>query len=111
MAVDLITPSPLVQETIKKLLELLDSRLHIVHIVQEEEEVTDLKNILPELHPEIDLIKDKDFVPGMQRYISGDNIDLLVVLPHKHSMVERLFFKTHTVELVDDLNIPILSIQ
>ena len=97
------------QNTIKNFVEQLKSQLHIIH-VQTKNNTTDYVDLLPELNPVYHTIKDEDFVHGIQSYLQSNNIDLLIILPHKHSAVERLFFKTHTVELIEKLKLPIVTV-
>ena len=62
------------------------------------------------MNPVHKTIRNEEFVHGIERYVKSNNIDLLIILPHKHSVIERLFFKTHTTELIQKIQIPILCI-
>jgi len=42
--------------------------------------------------------------------LQQNNIDMLMVLPHKHSFLERLGSKTHTEELLGKITIPVVCI-
>jgi hypothetical protein len=33
----------------------------------------------------------------------------MIILPHHHSFMERLLYKTHTAELIQKLPIPVLT--
>jgi hypothetical protein len=39
------------------------------------------------------------------------NADMFIFLPHEHNLVERLFFKVHTEEILSDTKIPLLAIK
>jgi len=112
-AVDLTNYSNETLSRIENIVSALDCTLHIVHVDDGREEVSaaEINHILSNLSPVYKIIKSDDFVNALQQYIKGNRIDMLIVVPHKHNLMERLFFKTHTVELVDDIHIPILSVR
>ena len=86
-----------------------------IHDYPEEQENDDnkapgFKNLLADLEPVYATIKNNEFVHGIEQYVRAHSIDMLMILPHKHSFVERLFFKTHTAELIEKLQVPIVCI-
>ncbi|MES2704638.1 MAG: universal stress protein [Bacteroidota bacterium] len=48
---------------------------------------------------------------SIQEFISGSNIDWLVLLPRKHSFFEGLFHKSHTKAIAHHAQIPILALH
>jgi nucleotide-binding universal stress UspA family protein len=98
------------QQTVKTLAEELKAQLHLIH-VQTEKNETDTDLSFKTLGAACTTIRDEEFVHGIESYIQENAIDLLVILPHKHSLMERLFFKTHTAELVQKLSIPLTCIS
>lgn len=113
LAVDLQHEATFPEQKIGRLLEELQVNLHIIHVRNKnEEDVSDrLRRVMPGLHPQYHMIDDDHFLHGIQAFIREHNIDLLITIPQKHSMMERLFYRTHTTELVQELDIPILSIK
>lgn len=113
LAVDLTNYAEETLDKIKTITSALGSKLHIVHVDDGRADIsiTDIQHILNDVNPVYKIIKSDNFINALQGYISENRIDLLVVVPHKHNLMERLFFKTHTVELVDDINIPILTVK
>ena len=95
---------------IKEFLQTLKARLHIVHIQESGNDAPGFKNLLADLEPVYATIKNNEFVHGIEQYVRAHSIDMLMILPHKHSFVERLFFKTHTAELIEKLQVPIVCI-
>jgi len=99
------------EEKIKNFVEETKAKLHIVHVQETGKDTPGLKNILPQLNPVYETVRNEEFVRGIQSYVKTHAIDMLMVLPHKHSLMERLFFKPHTTELIEKLKIPVLTIQ
>ena len=48
--------------------------------------------------------------PLARRLAKQANIDLLLMLPHKHNLYERLFFKGHTQGILHAMPVPVMSI-
>ena len=113
IATDLTKHSAEVIEKTKRVIGLLACRLHVVHIKNHNEDVStdDLRNILPYENASYHILKADDFSAGISQYVSENGIDLVISFPHHHNLMEKLFFKTHTAELVDEINIAMLSIR
>ncbi len=47
---------------------------------------------------------------GIDNYLNTHPSDLLVIIPHEHSLIDRLFFKTHTKKLMLHATIPVLTL-
>ncbi len=47
---------------------------------------------------------------GVERYLNKHPADLLVIVPHQHSIMERLFYKTHSAKLMLHASIPVLAL-
>jgi len=95
---------------IKSLTNELKTQLHIFHVKQEKSASLQVNNLTSELNSRYSTIYDHEFVHGIESYIQENNIDLLIILPHKHKLMERLFLKTHTKELLRKIPIPIMCI-
>lgn len=104
------TPIPGQEALITDFVSQVGARLHIVHIQERNTSEPAYKQILPGLQPQYHNIKDADFMHGMETFIQNTGIDMLMVLPHRHSFMERIFFKTHTAELVEKVQVPMMSI-
>ncbi|HEX2607736.1 MAG TPA: universal stress protein [Flavisolibacter sp.] len=82
--------------------------IELVHVKQKEDDTVSLEGVLTELQPHVQVVEDEDLSHGLQNYIKVNQIDLLGVLTHRHSWLERTFSKTHESELVDAITIPLL---
>lgn len=107
LAVDTLTSDA--QQKIKTIAEELKTRLQIFHIITGKPGSETLSPQPPDLP--FHTITDTEFAHGIQTYVQANQIDLLVIFPHKHNLIERLFLKTHTPELLDKLSIPLMCIN
>ena len=99
------------QQKIKNFIEALEAQLHIVHVQVNQSVSKEMDELVSFLNSKCHTIHDEDFLNGIQTYLQQNNIDLLITIPHKHSFVERLTFRTHTEELLKKLTIPIACIS
>ncbi len=98
-------------QKIKHIVDELKIHLHLIHVKQEKSASLDVSRLTTELKTVYKTIYDHEFVHGVENYISEHNIDLLIILPHKHNFIERMFLKTHTPELLKKISIPIMCIN
>lgn len=98
-------------EKIKNIVAELQTQLHLIHVSQAKMAALDTSKLCAELNAKCQTIYDHEFVRGIESYVQDNKIDLLVILPHKHNLIERLFFKTHTQELLHKISIPIMCIN
>jgi len=109
LAVDADIENVCVQK-IKSVKNELNFLLHIIHVKQEKGASVEAGTLVSELNSNYSTIFDQEFAHGIEMYIANNNIDLLIILPHKHNLVERLFLKTHTKELLKKISIPIMCL-
>lgn len=109
LAIDADVDNTFVQR-IKSLVRDLKIHLHLVHVRPEKSAYLQPSNLVSELNSRCSNVYDHEFVHGIESYIKENKIDLLIILPHKHNIVERLFVKTHTKELLRKISIPIMCI-
>jgi nucleotide-binding universal stress UspA family protein len=70
-----------------------------------------LKTLLKEANPHFFFINSTDVEKGINEFAESNNVDLLIVMPRKHNLLETLFQKNHATELAFHSHIPILSIH
>ncbi|HEY0355313.1 MAG TPA: universal stress protein [Flavisolibacter sp.] len=99
------------QQKIKTFIETLGAQLHIIHVQGNKTSSKELDKLVSFLHSKCETIHSDEFFTGIQSYLNNKNIDMLITIPHKHSFVERLTFRTHTEELLKKLTIPIACIS
>ena len=76
-----------------------------------EEQSALLHTLLEETHPQYFFIDNPDVEKGIHEFAENNNLDLLIVIPRKHRLLDSLFQKSHTKELAFHSHIPILAIS
>jgi nucleotide-binding universal stress UspA family protein len=100
--------------------EMFQSKLHIVHIrkagVSENTEREILsKNIISGLVGTVEhgftIITDESITHGINDFVDRHDVQLLVMVAHKHTFFERLFNRIHTAEMAHQTKIPLLVLH
>lgn len=92
------------------------SRLYMVRIAknefQEAFEVLNrpfrLNNIIRTLDPQYEYLWGKDIPKALNAFIDKHKVNMLALLPHKHSLLEKFFFESTTHSMVFETKIPLL---
>lgn len=75
------------------------------------EEATALNDLIGEADPQYHYIDNADKTVGIQHFVEENNIDLLVMIPHRHSFFEGLFHKSNTKALAKGAHIPVIALH
>ena len=114
LAADLNAANENTKFRLQQAFQLLKGQLHIVHVKTDDEKESiqpALVQQLQSLSPIYNTIENKDISLGLQQYIEQVGADLLVVLPHQHSLLESFFLKLHTKDIVRHAQVPVLTLH
>jgi nucleotide-binding universal stress UspA family protein len=105
---------------IRLLTKEFNAKLHVLHINTENEkgytvetmiESRSLQNMLDDLHPVYHDLKDDDVENGLIKFAEDNQLDLLIVIPKKHNIVNQLFHKSHSKKLVLHAHVPVMAVH
>ena len=106
-------------EEIRELVTFFNAELHVLNVDYERkhftsytpEESLNLDTMLSGLNPVYNFIENKDIDEGLNEFAAKNNIDLLITLPKKHYMLEKILEKSHTRELIYHTTVPLMCIH
>lgn len=105
-------------DELKMLVNDFNASLHILNTGREdvfEPEVVFqsglLQEMLASLNPEYHFINNENVEEGILVFAQQNNIDLLIVLPKKHSFIDKLIHKSHTKQLVLHSHVPVMALH
>ncbi len=113
LATDLLSAEDIPVDTIVAIAKVLGAALAIVHVEPNESKhyPEELVAAFADVNATYHAIKEEDVAEGLKKFVERNNMDLLVVLPHKHSLYERLFFKGHTQSILHTVPVPVMSLR
>ena len=105
---------------IKELVDEFRAELHVLHVSEETrdtfrpetiEESSLLQEMLDGMSPKYHFINEPVIEKGIIEFAEKNKLDLLIIIPKKHSLVSRLFRYSHSKELVLHAHMPVMSIH
>ena len=104
-------------EALAKFSEIFQAKLHVLNVrhkgtnqQQVQQEHAQLEQKLQAAHPEYHFVENDNIDAAIIEFASKQHLDLLVVLPKKHNILEMLTQKSHTRELVLKSHVPVMTI-
>lgn len=105
----------------EKLIDLVlqtKATLHVLNVGTEsdikEGTIMDTERLhmyLSAVEPQYHFIQHKDADTAINTFVNSNNMDWLVMLPHKHSFFESLFYKSHTKAMTHTSHIPLVALH
>jgi len=105
---------------IRSLVKQFDAMLYILHINAENEkgftiektiESRSLQEMLQDLQPVYRFLDDDDIENALEKFAETNQLDLLLVVPKKHSIIDKLFHKSHSKKMVLHTHVPLMAIH
>jgi nucleotide-binding universal stress UspA family protein len=110
--------NPRLFEPLLDLLKAFNARLQIVHIRHHQESKatddaakTTLLQLFATQQPAFDMVTNASIMAGLRDYMDTHPGELLVMVSHKHTLLERLFTRDHTAQMAYKTNRPLLILQ
>jgi nucleotide-binding universal stress UspA family protein len=112
-----VTDTTPVQD-IEMLIADFNAELHILNTGKQEEYNPDvvfqsglLREMLNKLKPDYHFITNKNTDEGILDFAEKNHIDLLIVLPKRHGLLDKLIHKSHTKHFVLHSHIPVMALH
>jgi nucleotide-binding universal stress UspA family protein len=104
---------------IKDVARQFNAELHVLNVDQNNETHSDtvqrenglLQSMLEEANPQYDFIQNKSVEDGINEFAEKNNLDLLIIIPKKHSLLDGLFKKSAAKQLVFHSHVPVMGIH
>jgi nucleotide-binding universal stress UspA family protein len=103
-------------DEIKKLVMDFNAELHVLNTGKKEVYNPDivfqsgvLQEMLQPLNPKYHFIANDNTDEGIMDFAENNDIDLLVVLPKRHNLMDKLTHKSHTKQLVLHSHVPVMA--
>lgn len=104
---------------IREIIHRFDAKLYVLNIDHNDlkfspdtpHESIVLHEILSDLNPSYHFIDYPDIEEGIRKFAEENNLDMLIVIPKKHTLLESLFHKSSSKELIHHTHVPIMCMH
>lgn len=104
---------------IRELVQFFNAELHVLNVDYHQkhftpstpEETLNMDSLLAGMNPVYDFIENRDINEGLNDFAEKNDLDLIITLPKKHSLLERFFEKSTTRELIHETHIPVMCLH
>lgn len=109
------TPARFIREFVKE----FNAEIHVLNVDYKNahfkpdtpEQSVLLHTMLEDLNPKYDFIEEQNIEAGIEKFAEKNNLDLIITIPKKHKLLEGLFKKSHTKDLVFHSHLPIMCVH
>lgn len=114
------TNDKLLLEPLKEFARLFKSHISILNVIRELGEVPTLKkavggikleHLLEDINHTFHYAKNEDVVEGINEFVSEQRMDMVVMIPHLHSLLENIFQEPNTKKMAFHTTIPLLALH
>lgn len=105
-------------DEIRMLVTDFNAELHVLNTGREKVfdpnvvfESGQLQEMLENLNPRYHFITHEDIDAGILDFSEKNGIDLLLVLPKRHSLMDRLIHKSHSKQLIMHSHVPVMALH
>ena len=105
---------------LKRFTTLFHSKLYIVNVINELQPVAEvgkdiaamkLEQLLANFEHSSYHIENEDVIEGINRFVEEKSIDMVVMIPHKHTALKNFFSEPHTKRMAFHTKVPLLTLH
>lgn len=109
-----------VLKPLKDIIQCFEAQLYILKVVLEQDPepelsesiaAFDIAHTVKSLHHTFYSVHDRDVVGGINRFVQHHHMDMVVMIPRKHSLLHRIFHEPHTHEMAFHSDVPLLILH
>jgi len=105
---------------LRSLITQFNAELYILHInpngekgytAEKTTETRAIQNMLYDLHPHYRFIDSDDIGIALEQFAEANKLDLLITVPKRHNIIDKIFHKSHTKKLVMQTRLPLMAVH
>ncbi len=104
---------------LKKILKDFDADLYVLNVDHNDEHVDEevmdnsiaAKNLFKEIKPVYDSIESESVTEGLNKYADEKGLDWIMVIPKKHTALQKIFHRSHSKDLLYHTHLPVLCVH
>lgn len=104
---------------LKKVIKDFDADLYVLNVDHNDEHVDDevmdgsiiAKGLFEDIKPVYDSIESESVTEGLNKYADEKGLDWIVVIPKKHTLLQKIFSRSHSKDLLYHTHLPVLCVH
>jgi len=108
-------PVPVIRTLVKE----FQAELHVLNVDHNDQHFKEdtpmqsdfLHTAFEELNPQYHYIEHQDIEDGINEFAETNNLDIVITIPKKHKLLENLFKKRSTKQLVFESHVPVMCLH
>ncbi|MEO6303357.1 MAG: universal stress protein, partial [Bacteroidia bacterium] len=115
------TENKSILQPLKEIVNLFKSHIYVLNVLREKklvptikEAVADfiqLEDSLTDVDHSLHYIRDENIVNGINDFVSENKMDMIVMIPRKHTILKNIFQEPNTKRMAFHTNVPLLALH
>jgi nucleotide-binding universal stress UspA family protein len=106
-------------DLLKKIVKDFDADLYMLNVDHNDEHVDDevmdgsitAKGLFKDMNPVYDSIDSESVTEGLNKYADEKGLDWIMVIPKKHTTLQKIFHRSHSKDLLYHTHLPVLCVH
>lgn len=106
-------------ELLKKVVTDFNAQLYVVNIDFNDKNFTPemvhenfaIRNLFEDIHPKFESIESENVTEGLNRFAEEKGLDWIVVIPKKHTILQKIFNRSHSTDFLFHTHLPVLCLH
>ncbi|MES2849539.1 MAG: universal stress protein [Bacteroidota bacterium] len=106
-------------DLLRKIVKDFDADLYMLNVDHNDEHVDDevmdgsivAKGLFKDMNPVYDSIDSESVTEGLNKYADEKGLDWIMVIPKKHTTLQKLFHRSHSKDLLYHTHLPVLCVH
>jgi len=105
---------------LKEFVKLFKSKILVLNVVSKDQKLPSMKNAiagigiehnLEEINHSYHFIQNEDIIKGINKFVSNQKADMIVIVPRKHKFLNSVFHERNTKKMAFHTTIPLLALH
>jgi len=106
-------------EVLKKIITDFNAELYVINVDFQDKNFTPevvhenfaIRYLFEDIHPKFESIESENVTEGLNSFAENNGIDWLVVIPKKHTILQKIFNRSHSTDLLFHTHLPVLCLH
>jgi nucleotide-binding universal stress UspA family protein len=106
-------------EVLKKIITDFNAELYVINVDFQDKNFTPevvhenfaIRDLLEDFYPKFESIEAENVTEGLNRFAENNGIDWIVVIPKKHTILQKMFNRSHSKDLLFHSHLPVLCLH